>query len=73
MPAPEPTTTSQDSPLLGLPAEIRNMIYHLAIGSPTILAEAPTDDTSDWNISDLYGHEVEIKVCSGERLQSEQP
>lgn len=49
------------------------MIYHLAIGSPTILAEAPTDDTSDWNISDLYGHEVEIKVCSSERLQSEQP
>ncbi|KAH7377915.1 hypothetical protein DE146DRAFT_200077 [Phaeosphaeria sp. MPI-PUGE-AT-0046c] len=65
----KPNPVAQSSCLFGLPAEIRNRILQFAISGPTILVDAPIDDTSDWQISDLYGHEVSVKVSTLERLQ----
>lgn len=64
---------AEHASLLGLPAELRNYVYDLAIGTPILLVDAPAQTGSNWQVSDLYGHEVSLKVISSRGLEHSQP
>lgn len=59
--------------LLGLPAELRNLIFNDAFGTPILLVDAPTEAGSNWQVSDLYGHEFSLKAISSRGLEHSQP